>query len=49
MTKAAHGFAFMALILIAGGFFWQSADTGKVPAQLQPPADQLLLGGSEAV
>lgn len=43
MTKAAHAFAFMALVLIAGGFFWLSADTGNVPAQLQPPASQALL------
>jgi len=43
MTKAAHAFACMALILIAGGFFWLSADTGKVPAQVQPPAGQALL------
>jgi hypothetical protein len=33
----------MALILIAGGFFWLSADTGKEPAQLPPPAGHALL------
>ena len=43
MTKAAHAFAFMALVLIAGGFFCLSADTRKVPAELQPPAGQALL------
>jgi len=43
MTKAVHAFAFMALTLIAGGFFRLSADTEKVPAQLRPPASQALL------
>lgn len=43
MTKAVHAFAFMALTSIAGGCFRLSADTEKVPAQLQPPASQALL------
>ena len=43
MRKPVLPFAFMALFLAGAGVAWLSADTPKVPAELQPPANEELL------